>query len=481
MLKCDYKTCLSTSIGFICSVCLCLAAWHAKVSCRDAIRQARVTRVSSAGLDKLKRARLKDSEENSHKVFRDFGQSLPVKISRIQIASMKDYPLVKFSAWLKYVVGYDELDRVAGVDGLKSMQRVLSKFWERYRDTNPDHLMFQGGGGAAQHPEMTIPVVHHGDEGRSKKKKQVMILATTPVLGHGSSRSQFDTSDLGDENPLNMNMLGDTYLTHYLSAVLPISLYNTKPESFHQVLSALAEDFNKLWTEGLLVEGKRFYVGVLGCKGDAPYLVKAGRFERSFTRRPLKPTSKAKVPGICHLCLAGKEDLVVPVPYEDFGAETPAWLRTVGSQKAFLIPSSFESIPYMKDGVDDALGKFFKFDLFHNLHLGIGRSFIASAVCLCMELINDSIPRAFETLTLDFRKYCQDHHESPYHKKLSSSLFGVEGGFECVPDGSWNKGDYTRLLLQWFSDYCSREVVGKTENPMYLLCVACLKLCLLDP
>lgn len=280
------------------------------------------------------------------------------------------------------------------------------------------------------------------------------------------------------DSPLNMNMIGDTHLTHFLSAVLPISLYNDKPESLHQVLAALAADFRQLFTTGVTVNGKKFFICVIGCKGDCPYLVKAGRFDRSFARRPLKRSSKKACPGICHLCLAGKETdsqgIAVEIPYEDYGTEQPAWLETMGVEPAYEVPSAFAAIPFLKDGAQGGLDMFFQFDLFHNLHLGLGKNFIASAICVCMELINNSIAGAFEDLTRDFRAYCQRNRQSPYHKTLSASLLGVEGGFQDVPDAAWNKGDHTRLLLQWFEDYCSREVLGKTRDPLYILCAALL-------
>ena len=273
-----------------------------------------------------------------------------------------------------------------------------------------------------------------------------------------------------------MNMLGDTWLTHFLSAVMPIALYNEESESFHQVLSALADDFKELFTDGLVVRGQRFFVSVVGCKGDIPYLAKAGRFERTFTRRPLKPRSKKPAQGICHLCLAGKEDYHFKVPYEDYGLERPAWLKTVGTENAYMVPSSFQTIPFLRPGAPGGLEQFFQFDLFHNLHLGLGKNFVASAICVVMELIDDTIEGSFATLTRDFQDYCKKNRESPYHKKITATLVGVEGGFQEMPDGAWNKGDHTRLLLQWFGDYCSRKIVGKTANPIYLACAAYLNL-----
>ena len=345
-----------------------------EVSCADAIRQARVTRVSSKGLNELKKVNLKDSEEQAHRVFRQFGQSLPVKITKVQIQSMKDFPLVKFSSWLKYVIEYDELDRLTGAGDITSMQSVLRTFWERYKTNNPKHLMYHSKTGAALHPEMTIPVVHHGDEGRSKKKKQVMILSSTPVLGKGSSRLKTEFSDFGDSNPLNLNMLGDTYLTHFLSAVMPISLYNQKPESFYEVLAVLSLDFKNLFYEGLLVNRNRFYVSVIGCKGDVPYLVKAGKFERSFARRPLKRSAKTPCSGICHICLAGNESHTPAIPFEDYGLLRPKWMETVGLERAFSETPPFVEIPFLIGG-EATLERFYQFDLFHNLHLGLGKYF----------------------------------------------------------------------------------------------------------
>lgn len=131
---------------------------------------------------------------------------------------------MKFSSWLKYLIEYDELDRLAGTSDLKSMQKVLRTFWSRYKVCNADHAMFHANCGAALHPEMTIPLVHHGDEGRSKKKKQVMILASTPVLGKGSSRVQHDVSDVNEENPLNLNFLGDISHTLLVSCFTDLAL-----------------------------------------------------------------------------------------------------------------------------------------------------------------------------------------------------------------------------------------------------------------
>ena len=431
----------------------------AKFSCRDAIRQARVTRVDSKGLRALSGVNLKKSENGAHEVFRKFGQSIPVKISRVDLPSKRNYPSVKFGDWLTYLVEQDDMQNLVGVKTIAQMQSRLSTFWQKYRAVHPTHEIF-----FRQMPlNMTIPVLFHGDEGRGHKKKQVLILSTHGFLGKGSSKRP------SDDDCLDLNHISNSILTHFLCGILPISLYNESPESFYRILEIQSEEFQTLFDEGIMIMGRRYYVACMGVKGDAPWLQKSGRFERAFTRRPTRAKSKKAAEGICHRCCAGKEDWVKAVPFEEYGALCPAWLDTMGVLKPYNEPSPMLRIPYEHG---EQFGEdFWKFDIFHNFHLGIGKSFISSAVCMVMELMTCSIAEAFERLTADFLSYCSQHHETPYHRKLSASLFGVEQSFKDCPEGGWSKGDFTRLLFQWFGDYCSRMVIGRTQDQLYLQCV----------
>lgn len=456
----------------ICSFVQCI---RAEVSCRDVIRQARITRVKSRGMSALGSVNLKRSETGAHKVFRDFGQSLPVKISKADISTQKDYPFVKFSSWLTYLVECDMLDQLVGVQSIPDMQKLLQVFWARYKESEPQHLMYHQESGAALRPDMTVPIVIHGDEGTSHKKKQIMIISSTGVLGRGSSRCKDnDVSDLGDSNPLSLNYLGDTWLTHFLHGVMPVRLYGDTPHAFYEVLDLVADDLQSLFQNGIQIGRHRFFIAVLGIKGDAPFLSKSGRFElRSFTRKPVRSSARAPCSGICHQCLAGKEDWEREVPYENFGDHHPGWSETIGILKPYVNSSPLLRIPCLKEDTPARAELFWKFDLFHNLHLGLGKCFASSAVCVLLELLDGSIDGAFQVLTGDFQRFCKLNHHSPYHRKLTPALFGIQGGFSQCPDAGWNKGDYTRLILKWLGDYCSREVVGKTESRLYLECATC--------
>jgi hypothetical protein len=424
--------------------------------------------VRSDGLRKLAKVKLSRSESGAHHVFSTYGQSIDVKISRTDLPSKRGFPYVSFVNWLRYLVEYDQLEHLVGVKDLGEMNKILLTFWDKFSKIHTEHVISTKD---TAFRKMCIPVLLHGDEGRGLKKKQLMVLATHGILGKGCSHSMND--DGGEA--LRLNMVGNTWLNHFLQCVLPISLYNETPEAFFHMLDLQAKEYKQLFEEGLVVQGRRYYVCCVGVKGDAPFISKSGKFERAFTRRPTRASSKKAADGICHLCLAGKENYDFPVPFEEYGVQRPAWLWTVGSVCPYSEPSPLLQIPFEIGGTTEAL---WCFDLFHNFHSGLGKYFASSAVCICLELVQLSIDDAFNFITADFNSYCRRNKESPYHKRLTKALFGVEQGFQDCPDGGWSKGDFTRLVLKWFGDYTSRHVLGKTNDQLYLKCVS-LALCIL--
>lgn len=430
--------------------------------------------MNSKGLASLAKVNLARSEAGAHHVFKQFGQSIEVSISKTNLQSKKDFPYVTFTAWLKYLVEFDLLDHLVGVRDVASMRKILSTFWSRYVAIYPQHIVGQRNDPGFS-KDCCIPVLYHGDEGRGLKKKQLMVLSVHGALGKGCHHSNNNDSE-NPEGPLRMNFIGNTYLTHFLQCVLPISLYNETLEDFYHMLDLQAKEFQELFHKGVVIRNQRFFICCIGVKGDAPFLSKSGMFERSFTRRPTRPTSKKPATGICHLCCAGKEDYLHPVPFEQYGVKNPIWLQTVGIEKPYADPSPLLQIPCEATGTTENL---WKYDLFHNFHSGMGKYFASSAVCICLELVGGhSIDEAFESLTEDFMRYCRVHKESPYHKKLTKTMFGVEASFQDCPDAAWSKGDFTRLIIKWFDNYCSRCVIGQTNDPLYLKCVAylCLEL-----
>ena len=155
------------------------------------------------------------------------------------------------------------------------------------------------------------------------------------------------------------------------------------------------------------MRGRTSDVSCIGVKGATPYLAKTRQFSQNFARKPTASSSKKPCEGICHQCDAGGEDLPHSVPFEQLGVQEPVWLQTVGLDDCAEPGSPFWQIPSERDGTPGSFVQLFRYDLFHNVHLGVGKAFASSAVCMLLELFEGySIGDAFGKITEDFQSYC---------------------------------------------------------------------------
>lgn len=408
------------------------------------------------------------SENGAHRVFREFGQALPVKISRIDLPSKKRFPFVKCSDWMKYLAETDRLNLVVGSQKLSEVQPLLREFWDRYRSVAPTHEIYQREQQGLLDCSRTLPLLHHGDEGRGYKKLQVMISSTHGLLGNGCRMT--DPGKLnptvvgGVDDPMKLNMVGNAFLTHFIHFLMPVAVYKETPQAFDMLMEALAKDYASLFYDGFKVESEQFWACCVACKGDSPFLVKAGHFDRSFYHRPLKAQSRTAGVGVCHACCAGKEDWVPRVECEEFGSN-PTWLQTVEVLCPWTIRPPFLDIPRELDNPNGE--RFFQMDLFHNFHLGAGKYFISSAVVSIIDslLVGSSWGERFEKLTDEFSAFCKQRKFHAYYKKLTAEMFGVATNQQNCPKGNWPKGDQTTMLAMFLEDFCDRHVVGRVHDP----------------
>lgn len=449
----------------------------AEVSCRDAIRQARVTRAKTKGLRALANVSLKGSESGAHRVFKEFGQSSPVKISRIDLPTKKRFPFLKCSDWLRYLAASDRLDLVVGVKDIGEMQPLLLQFWDRYFDYAPSHEIYERHNAGLLDCSKTIPLLHHGDEGRGYKKQQVMIASTHGLLGNGcrlTNPDELSPSSIGAlDDPMKLNMVGNTFLTHFIHFLMPVAFYKDHPEAFYTLLEELAKDYTDLFNAGFKTgyKDERLWACVIACKGDSPYTVKAGRFERSFYHRPLRARSQKPGVGVCHVCLAGKEDHIPRVEYEEFGSQ-PSWLQTQFLLAPWVDPSPLLSLPREIENPNGE--KFFQFDLFHNFHLGCGKYFASSGLVLfAQEVIQGpNIDDRFASLTKEFLDFCKRKKLFPYYKKLGKEMFGITQNHKACPTGGWPKGSQTTIMCLFLEELCHEYISGRNQDEMFSKIVA---------
>ena len=113
----------------------------------------------------------------------------------------------------------------------------------------------------------TLPVLHHGDEGCGYKKRQIMVLSTHGALGKGSRHNRHQEP----EGHLPLNIPGNTYLTHFVTGVMPVALCADHPEALDHVLSLVAKELEELFYHGLKISGRMCWIACNGVKCDQPW------------------------------------------------------------------------------------------------------------------------------------------------------------------------------------------------------------------
>ena len=297
--------------------------------------------------------------------------------------------------------------------------------------------------------EKTTPLLLHGDEGRGRKKTAVMIMNMQSCLGRGvttAQRKRRREQELQRPDQ-EMNYAGHTYTTRFILSCLPKATYSPDSKVFYDMIDAICEDFSLLATDGLLgLDRERRWFAPVACKGDMPFLVKAGRLERSFYNQPKHgEAKKKKVPvGICHLCQAGQDG----TPFEDLSL-TAEWVYTQGFQ------CPWRSLPEMIQNCchnTSAPETFFAYDPWHCWHLGEGRGLACNAVSMMVDMTpGPNLPAKLDALFADYKAYCKLHSLQAFVTRFTKEMFSL--GSNDYPAGSWVKGNFTTSILKWIGAY----------------------------
>ena len=126
---------------------------------------------------------------NLHKLIESSSRSLPIQISTTSVPirlsrrgrplkkAVVEYPILLPSHWAQMIfrTGGHFFLGGSSMDQIGSFQNILEKFWSNYKQVEPA-IAFQGS------PRLAIPYCLHGDEGRGKGKKPVMVLGLQPII-----------------------------------------------------------------------------------------------------------------------------------------------------------------------------------------------------------------------------------------------------------------------------------------------------------
>ena len=318
----------------------------------------------------------------------------------------------------------------------------LEEFWQRYRALEPNFEIFSHD---FWEPGDLVPLYIHGDGGRTYRREELMCVQFQPILGLGTRKSHPLRVHSSKTGKAGVNMRGHSFTTRFLYGVMQKSFYKDDPHVFQLFLEKLMENFAGLYYEGFQVENRRLRFIILGLKGDLPFLSKAGNLKRTFLHIRKAPQNARSKPlrGCCWLCAAGSDQYT----FEDFSSN-PAWAATAGAANEVAwdaCPLFLEHAPHVRCDP----GSYFKLDVLHIYHLGVGRDFSGSSLVHLLKLYEaSSIPNAIETMNADLKDFLRESSRQLHFKLLSRDMLGFASD-QSYPTGHWSKAMDTPVMVEF--------------------------------
>lgn len=458
----------------------------AKVPCSHIVKQAKTELATQRRPGKLLRkfasVRLKDAERGVHQIFVDEGFAVPVPVDHINIGpgELAKFPILKFSSWVRYLLDTGRLRQLTGMANMQNMRGTLREFWARFEVLNPGNGVFSLAREGKLNLELTIPFYSHVDEGRSYKHQALLVLSSHGCLGRQTRAFARRHKDILRTPPvgrkaMGMNFIGNTWSTQFMFATILRCRFANDPAILESLVSAYAADVATLATEGVTSSDGllRVWCVHIGLKGDMPALGKLGGFQRGFGHVPRAPSSRTPCRGICFLCLAGKEVAGggSPYPFEDMSL-APSWLDTQNAEEpwaskpAILVGALIEEVRQ---------AEFFLPDIWHNIHMGMAKSWTASAFVSLAELSDilpgNSLQGRFDFMSSDYLQFCKRSKIQPFVDGVNRDTLCFPQSSTC-PEGKWSKAACSTSMMKYLEDLCSRFVSGQTDDQILVAIVS---------
>lgn len=241
-------------------------------------------------------------------------------------------------------------------------------FWQLFRETDPDHPVYARHEGRLGR---VLPIMLHGDEGRTKGKRPIMVIALQPVLVAASASHTLDT--------------------RWLYTVMPAELY--APGTLESLFTALEADVRRLFENGVDAADGKLWLACIAIKGDWDFLAKALQMRRTYRHAR-----------ICWRCLASKTG---ECNYRDTSTGAP-WKATIGADP---LPWNAPALAGMIANDPARV----KPDTMHCFHIGVGRDAVAGIVnglCEVGAFAGATVEQQLSSAFVDFANWCSANQKS---------------------------------------------------------------------
>ena len=406
----------------------------------------------SGGLISLSRCTVSHSERDVEQVTRQYNLQLPVRISEIPKSRGVRYVggihVISLKDWCRWIGDHNLFHVLVGLHHPNPQRErdILREFWRLYKLHKPEHQLWRIVEEHNVDLSRTCPLLLHGDEGRGRKRSPFLLCNAHSLLGFGTVAAN-RTRKKRPYLLQKLNYSGSTHIHRFILACLPKMVKDHV--ALQDILTFIAKDSVEMLCDGVRTShGERLHMAVLNCCGDWMFLAKAGNLARSYSNVQKRPWGPASCPkGICHQCYAGQTGY----PFEDLSA-SPAWKATVHlpEDQPFSSPPVLLNIPHDPS----AASGFFTYDLWHAFHLGMGKTFCATALALLSDLMSGgTIDSRFSELTDIFMQWCSETKSMPYLCQITKDMCGWPDR-KTFPNGMWSKGHITTnfmaFLEAWF-------------------------------
>jgi len=106
------------------------------------------------------------------------------------------------------------------------------------------------------------------------------------------------------------------------------------------------------------------------------------------------------------------------------------------------------------DAAVNGKARFHLIDLWHSVHLGVGKTWVASGVMMLQQLLPDTaVDRRVLLLGADYKDFCRRMKMNAILRKVDLSTFGTTS----EPIGAWNKAAITSNFFLYLEDFCERH------------------------
>ena len=467
---------------------LFIIAGGAEASCSAAVRTARdfvadlgtEKASSSKGLVELSRIDEHNAERDCRNLLaKKLKLALPIPMTPLGTEGpTKKIPVLKLRDWCAYLLKSNNWHILTGLrrPDHRREEKILEFFWGQYRKLSPEHEVFRLASEGRLCLGRTAPIAVHGDEGRSRKHLPFLVVSAHSFLGFGlgpKEKKELLKRRAGKKvrKPYlkqSCNFLGHSFTHRYILGCLPKKdAANT--EVFQCLMRHIASEAEYMVSEGVVNPYTKLthYIAAIAVVGDWPWLCKAGNLERSFSTAQKRKDVKEPPKGFCHLCLAGRPG----VPgFSNLHSRHPVWLQTMHTEDPWSVEPALASLLH-EPGKKTAL---FQFDLFHSVHLGVGRNLVGAVVGLLSEMEPDStIDGRFRALSDKFMGWCKRNHETPYITKLSKESIGWGVSTQNYPSAQWHKGNVTTTVLAWIE--AELGAMDLSQTPLLQIALECVQ------